>query len=127
MLAHQATPLFSSTTDKGPVRGPASTPQRAVQKKAVADDRKSLLDAEPHDWTDNAIYEFFCGPTKKLPELIKVLGMHVRRVGGNKFLCTFLNNERQECTVWVGDGQLARLYPDIFQAARVEFAAAAAR
>tara|TARA_A100001015_G_scaffold298214_1_gene380669 strand:+ start:1154 stop:1579 length:426 start_codon:yes stop_codon:yes gene_type:complete len=87
----------------------------------------SLLDADPEEWTEDFVYYFLKNKPNRLPSIIEIIEMRVRRVGGHKFLCKFLNSKHQECTVWVGNIQLARLYPSKYNMAKEEFANMAQR
>lgn len=89
---------------------------------ASANAKDGLLASPPNFWTEHAVYEFLGKARKKLPHLEEVLEMHVRVCGGHKFLCKFMNANREACVVWVGDGQFARVYPDEYAKAKLRFA-----
>lgn len=95
-----------------------SIPTRHQSKTVPA---KGLMNADPSEWTEYAIYEMFSKKLRVYPHLDTILEMNVRIQGGHKFLCKFLNAKGMECVVWVGDVQLARVYPKQYSEWKVRF------
>lgn len=119
-----ATMDMSSVFSRKPNPAPSSTIRRKLHRstsvKAVSG-KNGLYAADPSQWTEHAVYELLSKPLKTPPPLDTILEMKLRVHGGHKFLCKFLNAAGMECVVWVGDVQLARVYPKQYSEWRLKF------
>ena len=78
-------------------------------------------------WSESRVATWLTNNCAPLPPLTKITEMHVRIKASHKFMCTFLNNAGQECSVWVSDILLFHHYQDRYMQAKEDFLQAVQR
>ena len=80
-----------------------------VEEDEILGEIIDLNKADAIDWTDKKAHDFFSSQPNKIPELYSVDEILIRKYAGPLYVCTFLNERKQECRARLG-GALVRSF-----------------